>query len=151
MLMPRQSFISVCQSSSLLPIWSRLPFAYVVCNTVFNVDGQGPPRALSIDCHSRPASMPLIMEELPCDHIYVQVAREVWVERRGMAEPLCSLSAVHPQLLPSPPTRLLSDLLRHHHTSDRTPLLEALLAPSHLVSCTVLLVSSCDVRGVVQT
>lgn len=92
--------------------------------------------------------MPLIMEELPCDPIYVQVAREVWVERLGKVEPLCSLSAAHPQLLPSPPTRLLSDLLLRHHSSDRAQLLEALLAPSHSVSYTVSLLSSCNVSEV---
>lgn len=135
---------------------------------LFKVDGQGPTGALSTDCRSRPASMHvhcestsgngpskkqarilsisvLTMKELPCDHIYAQAAKEVWVERLGNGEPL---EPPQPQLFQSPPTRLLSDLLLHHPSFDRTQLLGALLAPGHLASYTLSLLSSCNVLGV---
>lgn len=93
---------------------------------LFKVDGQGPTGALSTDCRSRPASMHvhcestsgngpskkqarilsisvLTMKELPCDHIYAQAAREVWVESLGNGEPL---EPPQSQLFQSPPTRL---------------------------------------------
>lgn len=87
----------------------------------------------------------LTMKELPCDHIYAQAAREVWVESLGNGEPL---EPPQPQLFQSPPTRLLSDLLLHHPSFDRTQLLGALLAPGHLAAYTLSLLSSCNVLGV---